>query len=84
MYRLDIAEEAVEQLAALPRHALMHTAELMSTLGVAPAAGTPYHWAHPDGTMFSIAFGPRGQGLAIYELVEDQRWVSVLRIFWVE
>jgi hypothetical protein len=51
-------------------------------LELVPGKGDPYHRANPDGAMRNLAFGPHGEGLITYLILEDQNRVDLLRVLW--
>jgi hypothetical protein len=83
LYRVQTYEEAFEQVAALPDHALALYAEAFGVLELAPWNGEPYHEAKPDGVVRQLVFGAEGRGFVIYLILEDQRRVDVLQVVWV-
>lgn len=82
MYRLEILPEVQEQLDALPKEALVACAEVLVMLEVTPWSGDPYSREHPDGSSRAMAFGPDGNGLLSYLILEDQRRVILLIVLW--
>ena len=82
MYRIELLPEVQEQVAALPREALTSYAEVLVMLEVAPWSGDPYSREHPDGSTRAVAFGPNGEGLLSYLILEDQRRVALLIVLW--
>lgn len=83
MYSFDILPEAREQTDALPAQALPFYAELLVFLELTPGAGKPYNEKEPDGAMRAQPFGPHGEGLAVYLVLEQQRRVVMLNVTWV-
>lgn len=81
MYTVQTDEQAQEQIAALPPEALPAYAEARTLLEVDPWAGDPYHRQNPDAPLHTVAFG--GAGMVTYLILDDQRRVDVLRVFWV-
>lgn len=73
MYRLRTYEEAMEQIAALPDKALEHYSQVI---------GDPYNMSNPDGAMRQLVFGPGGNGMVTYLVLDDQLRVDVLRVLW--
>ena len=53
-------------------------------LEVAPWHGDPYNRFKPDSSMRTHTFGPNGEGLVIYLILEDQRRVDLVNILWVD
>jgi hypothetical protein len=77
VYSFDILPEAREQTDALPVRALPFYAELLVFLELTPAAGAPYNADEPDGAMRAQPFGPDGEGLAVYLVLEQRRVVML-------
>jgi len=48
-----------------------------------PGVGKPYNEQDPDGAMRAQPFGPHGEGLAVYLVLEQQRRVVMLSVTWV-
>ena len=84
MYTVTTDEQTQQQLDALPARALAPFAELRATLEVAPWHGDPYNRFKPDSSMRTHTFGPNGEGLVIYLILEDQRRVDLVNILWVD
>lgn len=82
MYSFDSLPEAREQTNALPVKALPYYAELLVFLELTPGAGKPYNEQNPDGAMRGQPFGPHGEGLAVYLVLEQQRRVVMLTVIW--
>jgi hypothetical protein len=83
VYSVESEQLALEQIAALPAEALPFYAELMALLETAPWSGESYNMQRSDANMRTHVFGQHGQGLAIYLILEDQRRVIVLRVWWM-
>lgn len=83
MYELETDPEAVDDLQGLPASALAPYAEVLSLLEVTPWSGRAYNRQKPDGSMRVVPFGPKGEGLVVYLILEDQRRVAVLRVMWL-
>jgi hypothetical protein len=83
VYSFDSLPEAREQIDALPAEALPYFAELLAFLELTPGAGKPYNEQNPDGAMRAQPFGPHGEGLAVYLVLERQRRVVMLVITWI-
>jgi hypothetical protein len=47
-----------------------------------PWDGEPYRDDKPNGNMRKIVFGPSGEGIAVYLVLEDQRRVLVVSVTW--
>lgn len=82
MFRIDTDSVALDQIAALPIEALIHYAEALSMLTLAPEKGVPYNEKKPDGSMRTLVFGG-GRGKVTYLILEDQRRVDVLTVLWL-
>lgn len=83
MYTVETDDDAAKQVAALPESALPAYAEVRSLLEIAPYSGEPYNQQHPDAGMRTITFGPHGQGVTYYLMLDHQRRVVILRALWV-
>ncbi len=81
-YDIEVYADVQEQIRALPKQALHALAEALSVLELVPGKGDPYHKAKPDGSMRNLAFGPHGEGLVTYLILEDQNRVDLLRVLW--
>jgi hypothetical protein len=55
----------------------------MVTLQVAPLNGRLLNPTKPTANMRSQTFGPDGEDLVIYYVLEGQRRVIVLRVIWL-
>lgn len=82
MYSIEYLPEVQEQLDALPKEALASFAEVLSMLEVTPWSGDPYSREHPDGSTRAMVFGPDGEGLLSYLILEDQRRVALVIVLW--
>jgi len=80
LYTVETDEQAQQQVAALPPEALPAYAEARALLEVSPWAGTPYHRRKPDGPLRTVALG--NAGMVTYLILDDQRRVDVLQVFW--
>jgi hypothetical protein len=83
VYSVESEPQALEQIAALPTEALPFYAELTALLETAPWSGEAYNMQRPDANMRTHVFGKHDQGLATYLILDDQRRVIVLRVFWI-
>ncbi len=84
MYRVNIDVEAQPELDALPTEAVPAFLELLTALETSPSTvGEPVRDT-PTANMRSLAFGPDGRGLAIWYVVEEERRVEVVRLFWLQ
>jgi hypothetical protein len=52
-------------------------------LEVAPWSGDPLIGSKPDGGIRTTTFGPSGQGMITYLILEDQRRVDILDVLWI-
>jgi hypothetical protein len=84
VYRITTDEESGPQVEALPASALAPFAEVRAALEVAPWSGDPYHRDRPDTALRSRIFGPDGEGLVVYLILDDQRRVDLLVVLWSE
>ena len=80
-YRLDVDDEAVRGIDALPPSALLALAEAFTVLRLVPWNGQPYNAQHPERPMRTLTFDA-GRGLIVYLVVEDQDRVDVLQVTW--
>lgn len=83
MYRIRTDRQAREQIAALPDDALGYYAQVLGVLEIVPWHGHPHHQDNPKGALRQLVFGHDNQGLAIYLILEDQRYVDVLEVIWI-
>jgi hypothetical protein len=82
VYRVEDADQAQEQVDALPGEALAAFAELRVALETAPWAGEAFRrQPGTDGTMRTLPFG--GAGFAVYLILEQQRRVVILEVIWL-
>jgi hypothetical protein len=84
VYTYDAVPDAVAQVDELPVAALAAYAELIAFLELTPWEGAPYREDKPEGTMRTMAFGKRAEGMAVYVILEDQRRVVVVSVTWLE
>jgi hypothetical protein len=82
VYEIEVYPEAREQIRGLPADTLTALAEAMVVLELTPWNGEPYNKANPSGGMRQLVFGPQGEGMITYLILEDQRRVDLLRVFW--
>ncbi|WP_028934945.1 hypothetical protein [Pseudonocardia spinosispora] len=84
MYRV-IPDDAVHaQVNVLPGSALIHYAEALAALEVAPLSlGRPYNENRPDAPMRELIFGPAGEGAITYLVMERDREVHLLVVQWL-
>lgn len=83
MYTVTTDDEAQQQIDALPVEALAPFAELRTMLEVAPWEGRPFNHLKPASPMRMCPFGPDGQGIAAYLILDDQRRVDLLKVLWM-
>jgi hypothetical protein len=83
VYRIVTDGEVSKQIVALPAHALEAYAEALDVLQLVPWNGAPHNDANPDGPMRQLVFGPRGEGVVVYLILEDQQRVDPLIVFWL-
>jgi hypothetical protein len=84
VYSYDAVPDAVAQVAELPVHALTAYAELIAFLELTPWEGAPYREDKPEGSMRTMPFGKRAEGMAVYVILEEQRRVVVVSVTWLE
>ncbi len=82
MYRIVIDERVQAQLNALPADALSAYMELRSTLESVPHNGRPLNPATPDGVL-TFVFGPHGEGLVYYLVLNGDDRVEILDVQWL-
>lgn len=83
MYSYEQTGEVAESLQAMPVELLPHFAELITFLELTPWAGPPYQPGNPAGGMRKMTFGPNGEALATYVILEDQHRVVVVSVIWI-
>lgn len=81
MYRIVTDERVDAQLASLPPTAANAYLELRATLELVPDNGQPLHPAKPDGIR-TFSFGPHGEGLVYYLIMEFDERVEILDVRW--
>jgi hypothetical protein len=84
VYSYDAVPDAVALVAELPVHALTAYAELIAFLELTPWEGAPYREDKPEGSMRTMPFGKRAEGMAVYVILEEQRRVVVVSVTWLE
>jgi len=84
LYRIRTDITAREQIAALPNAALEPYAQVLGVLELVPWVGHPHHKDNPKGALRQLVFGPGEQGIVIYLILDDQQFVDVLEVMWVE
>jgi hypothetical protein len=83
VYRVTTDERSQPQIEALPTTAGGPFAEARVVLEVAPWSGDPLIGSKPDGGIRTTTFGPSGQGMITYLILEDQRRVDILDVLWI-
>lgn len=83
MYRITTDERSQPQIDALPTAAGAPFAEARVVLEVAPWSGDPLIGAKPDGAIRTTVFGPAGEGMITYLILDDQRRVDILDVMWI-
>ncbi|MBF6548845.1 hypothetical protein [Nocardia brasiliensis] len=68
----------------MPVELLTPFAELIAFLELTPWAGQPYQPGNPDGNLRKMVFGPAGEALATYLILEEQRRVVVVSLIWFD
>ncbi|MEV4144698.1 hypothetical protein AB0J40_13585 [Amycolatopsis sp. NPDC049691] len=81
-YDIEVYPDVQDQIRALPKAALHALAEAIGVLELVPGKGDPYHRSNPESPMRNLAFGPHGEGLITYLILEDQNRVDLLRVLW--
>ena len=82
MYAYEIPPDVRDQVDGLPKVGLTFYSELIAFLELTPWDGEPYRDDKPNGNMRKIVFGPSGEGIAVYLILEDQRRVLVVSVTW--
>lgn len=83
MYSVEPYPEAESAIAALPVGARAGYDDAVKLMGLMPWNGDPYVASNPDGNMRTLVFGPYGNGLITYLILEDHQRVDVLEVQWV-
>jgi hypothetical protein len=79
-YRL-VLDEVLPVIKTLPLEALRPLPETWAFLELTPWAGRPWVDANPTGAL-RMTFFDGGRGTVIYVILEDQRRVDVIDIWW--
>jgi len=82
VYDVNATLEVREQIAAFPDKARPYLDELITFLELTPWNGRSASDKDPDANMRTQVFGPHGEGLAWYLIVEHSREVTVVRCGW--
>ncbi|MGH3916446.1 MAG: hypothetical protein ACRDTC_24005 [Pseudonocardiaceae bacterium] len=83
MYRVEPDATATAQINALPYDALLGYAEALGVMKLVPWNGVPLNDDNPGAQVRQLVFGPGGNGLVTYLILEDQQRVDVLRVAWI-
>lgn len=83
MYRVTADEQSQPQIDALPSHARAPFAEARVVLELTPWSGDSLNAANPDAEVRTLPFGPTGQGMITYLILEQQRRVDILDVLWL-
>jgi hypothetical protein len=83
VYRVTTDERSQPRIEALPPDAQAPFAEARVVLEVSPWSGESLNAANPDAGVRTLTFGPIGQGLITYLILEDQRRVDILDVLWL-
>jgi hypothetical protein len=83
LYQIRTDRQARDQIAALPDEALLPYAQVLGVLELVPWRGHPHNEDNPKGAVRQLLFGPVNQGIVIYLVLDDQRYVDVLKVIWV-
>jgi len=84
LYQIRTDRQARDQIAALPDEALVPYAQVLAVLELVPWRGRAHNDDNPKGAVRQLLFGPNNQGIVIYLILDDQRYVDVLKVMWVE
>jgi hypothetical protein len=84
VYNYETVPDAEEQIDALPVIALPYYAELIAFLELTPWNGHSVNKKDPKAPMRIMPFGPRGEGMATYVIVEDPNRVVVVKVLWMD
>ena len=84
MYNYETVPDAQEQIDALPALALPYYAELITFMELTPWNGHSVNKKDPKSPMRTMPFGPRGEGLATYVIVQNPNRVVVVKVLWVD
>ncbi|MGB3444544.1 MAG: hypothetical protein WBA97_37875 [Actinophytocola sp.] len=57
---------------------------MLSMLELVPWHGYPHQIDNPNGALRQLLFGPDKEGLVIDLIPEDQLYVDVLEVMWIE
>jgi len=80
-YSVILAGQAEEQVATLPRPGLVAYLAAHVEIAIDPWSGRPAG-DDDEGRMRTITFGPEGQGLAVFLVLERDERVYVVKVVW--
>jgi hypothetical protein len=83
VYRVTTDDRSQPEIDALPADALASFAEARVVLEVSPWSGESLNFAKPEAGVRTLTFGPIGEGLITYLILEDQRRVDILDVLWI-
>ncbi len=84
MYQVVTDDEVNAQVEALPDELLLHYAQVLDLLELAPWNSLPYNAAKPDGVMRTLRVGPEGRTAeVIFLILERTRRVEIVRVHWI-
>jgi hypothetical protein len=83
VYSYDILPEVREYVDGLPAAALISYSELIRFMELTPWDAPAYRQDKPDANMRKMLFGPGGEGIAVYLILEEQLRVVVVSVTWV-
>jgi hypothetical protein len=83
VYRVTTDERSQPQIDALPKEARAVFAEARVLLEIAPWSGESLNADNPDAGVRTLIYGPAGQGMITYLILEDQRRVDILDVLWI-
>jgi hypothetical protein len=83
VYRVTTDDQSQPQIEALPPAAGASFAQARVVLEVSPWSGESLNAANPDAGVRTLTFGPAGQGMITYLILEDQRRVDILDVLWL-
>jgi hypothetical protein len=84
VYDFDVTAEARDQITALPAQARPYLDELITFLELTPWNGRSASDKDRDAPLRTQAFGPHGEELAWYVIVEHVHQVTVVRLLWLD
>jgi hypothetical protein len=80
VYYYETVPDAQEQIDALPAIALPYYAELVTFMELTPWNGHSVNKNDPKAPTRIMPFGPHGEGMATYVIVEDPNRVVVVNV----